>query len=766
MIPYSRGCARRMVAVLLCACGVFARTAPASAQGGSHTTVTEVLLTGNRSVSDQLIRSQLRVRPGRPYDASAVQRDIRRLFELGYFSDIKADVRETGAGVTVEYIFTERKIIRDVVIVGNRYVRDEDLEAFVKIRAGETYIPGSYERDQENIVALYRQRGFAAASVDVRVREISPTEVELIYTVNEGLKVRVRRITILGNAAVSERTLRRAMKTRPPILRLFGGMYHDEVFRQDLTRLLDEYANHGRIDAQIEETRVEFVPPKNNRVDLTIVVTEGPEYVVDRIAVDGNQVYDAGPLLGLTRSVVGQTYNKSQVETDSGEIEAHYSDRGYILSTVTPRLDIDRAQHTIGVTHSVQERELMYVGRILVRGNVKTKDEVIRRELSIHPGDRFDGTKLRASRDRVMRTDYFTEVQITTEPTDAPNHRDLVYLVEEQRTGQFNFGAGFSTNDAVVGQVSVSQSNFDITNPPTFTGAGQRLVATAAPGTVFSSYRLSFTEPYLWGNPVSGGFDLFLLNREFRQYDQDTMGFSLRLGKRLTDFTRASVGYTYQTVDIDDVDLDAPQVIRDEEGSTTKSSISLGYVTDTRDSIRFPSRGYLHRGSIEFAGLGGDSEFTKLQQESTYFWPVPWREEWTFMVRVEEGIAFEHGDEDTVPLFDRFFAGGSGTVRGYEFREVGPRVLGDPIGGELLLDGTFELGIPLFPIVRWFTWFDWGQVWSEPGDFPDPEPNTSIGLGIGLITPLGPMRFDYGIPLNADDDQGNGKFHVSTGFSF
>lgn len=756
---------RSALAACLIALATVGLAATAWAQTTAYT-VKEVVITGNRSVSDQLIRSQLRVRRGQPYQAADVQRDIRRLFELGYFADIKADVRETPDGVIVEYILTERKIIRDVVLIGNQHVKDDEINEVIKAKPGQTYVPDGYKQDQEAILALYRSKAFASATVDVRVRDISRTEVELIFTIDEGLKVKVRRITILGNERLSDRAIRRAMKTRPPIFFWFGGQYQEQQFRQDLKQVLDLYADHGMIDAAIEDTRVEYVPEHPDRVDLTLVVSEGPQYFVDAVGVDGNEVYDDGPLLALTDTRVGDVYDQGQVRAESDTIREHYTSRGYILASVAPRLDIDRERHTIGVTHSVTERELMYVGRILVRGNVKTKDEVIRRELTVNPGERFDGEKLETSRNRLMQTNFFSKVDVSTEPTDQENRRDLVYIVEEQRTGQFNFGAGFSTNDNLIGTVSIQQNNFDITNWPRFTGAGQRFSAVAAPGTSLSTYRISFTEPYLWGNPVSGGFDVFLVDREYDEYEQEVVGGTVRLGKRLTAYTSVGAAYTYQVVDIKSVDNTAPLVIMMEAGKTSKSSVTLNYVTDTRDNNRRPTEGYRHGGSMEFAGLGGDSEFVKFVQESHWYFPVPNTEDWTFLVRAEGGVSFPFGKDDRIPLFDRFFAGGTGSVRGYEFRDVGPRVFGDPIGGELLLDGTFELAIPVYPIVTAYTFFDWGQVWLDPGDFPDPEPNTSVGVGVGLTTPLGPLRFDYGFPLNPDDDQGDGEFHLTTGFSF
>jgi outer membrane protein insertion porin family len=408
----------------------------------------------------------------------------------------------------------------------------------------------------------------------------------------------------------------------------------------------------------------------------------------------------------------------------------------------------------------------MYVSKVNIKGNIKTKDAVIRRELNILPGERFDGGKIRRSRQKLLNTQYYKDVLIDTETTDRPGHRDLTFEVEEDRTGSFNFGAGFSSNDSFIGQIQITQNNFDLFNPPNFTGAGQKFNIALRPGTVLSEYQLGLLDPYFMGYPFAAGFDVYFVDREYDDYDQRYYGAGVRLGKKITDFSNIGLNYNIVSYDISDIDIDAPQTIRDEEGERTKSSLSLTFSNDTRDSFLDPTTGHKYTTEIELAGgpLGAETDFVKLEGGARYYRPLITK--WVLMARLEVGVAEEYGDSDFVPLFDRFFAGGSSSVRGYDYREVGPRVNGDPVGGKAKLEGSFEISYPLIDIIKGFLFFDYGQVWEEVEDFGQSKINTSVGLGVGMRTPVGPIRLDYGYPLNPDDDQGSGRVHFTTGISF
>jgi outer membrane protein insertion porin family len=790
--------------------------------------VVSVQVEGNRAVSTQLIRAQLRVREGKVLEPSDIQKDISRLFSLGYFSDIKADVDQKDGGVVVTYIVEERKIIKEVLLLGNKKVTEEDIRAVIKARRGETYIPSLIERDIDAMIALYRTKGFSEARVEASYREISPTDVEIIYEITEGQKARVKEITIKHNQALSDRAIRKVMETKARFL-WFGGLFDEQTLKEDLDRIKRLYANHGYIDAEVSDVSVEFTDD-GKRVLITLAVNEGSQYFIDSIAIDGNKAFTSQQLLDLVKSSPGSFYNQEQVERDAFDMQSFYSDQGYILASVRPRLNIIKERHEIDVTYQVTEREMVYVGKVDIQGNVKTKDEVIRREINILPGERFDGGKIRRSRQKLLNTQFYKDVMIETAPTQfkpevlpppvpepaekefepdlsepaekkpeaAPpepaeekprgeqpqplekrlqtnldgqaayeaEYRDLLFEVEEQKTGSFNFGAGYSSNDALIGQIQITQNNFDLFNPPTFTGAGQRFDLVARPGTLLSEYRLGLTEPYFLGYPFAAGFDLFYTSREYEDYTQSAVGAGFRFGKRITDYTSVSTGYNFSQYDISDVEDDAPQTIKDEEGNRTKSAINFGITSDTRDSYLDPTSGHRYVASLEMAGgpLGAETDIVKLVAQGRWYRPIG--EKLVLMTRLEAGVVQEYGDSDFVPLFDRFFAGGATSVRGYKYRDVGPRVDGDPVGGKSLLEGTLELGYPLLEIIRVYTFFDFGQVWPEIEDFAQSKINTSVGVGIGLRTPVGPIRLDYGYPLNPDEDQGNGQIHFSTGISF
>ncbi len=726
--------------------------------------VVSVKIEGNQIASTQLIRAQLRVREGQPFLRTDVQRDITRLFSLGYFSDIKVDVSPVAGGVAVTYIVTERKMIREVLILGNDKVKEQDIRQVVSLRRGDTYTPGALEKDIEAIRQLYKTKGYSGTTVISSFRETSPTEVEVVYEIFEGPKARVRKIVIEGNQALSDSAIRKVMKLKARFL-WFGTLFDRSVFEEDLERIKRLYANHGYIDARVADADTEFYH-EGERVRLVLTVEEGAQYFTESIEVEGNEVFDNERLLSLIKSEPGSYYNRDQVEQDALEMQNFYSDQGYILAKVRPRSSIDRESREIKITHSVTENELVYVAKVDVKGNVKTKDEVIRRELTISPGERFDGSKIRRSRQKLLNTQFFKDVYIDTGPTADPKNRDLIFEVEEQKTGTFNFGVGYSSNDALIGQIQVSQNNFDLLNPPTFTGAGQKFNVVLMPGTLLSEYRLGITDPYFLGYPFAAGYDLFFVDREYDEYEQQSIGTGVRIGKKITEYSSLGLGYTISEYDISDVEPDAPQIIRDEEGTRTKSSMTLSFTNDTRDSYIDPKTGHRYTAALEFAGgpLGAETDFVKLVGESRWYRPLG--EKFVLMTRLEGGLAEEYGDSDIVPLFDRFFAGGSNSVRGYDYREVGPRENGDPIGGKTKLEGTLELSYPLIEIIKAYAFFDFGQVWREVDEFGRSKVNTAVGLGMGLQTPVGPVRIDFGYPLNPDDDQGNGQVHFTTGISF
>jgi outer membrane protein insertion porin family len=472
----------------------------------------------------------------------------------------------------------------------------------------------------------------------------------------------------------------------------------------------------------------------------------------------------------------GKVFSYDGIKEDMANIQGIYFDRGYIFAKVQETVSIDSQTGRVDVSYSIVENEIGFVNKIKIRGNIKTKDIVIRRELRIYPGERFDGEKLRRSKQRLENLGFFEEVSYDTEDTDIPNRKDLIVDVKEAKTGTFSFGGGYSTVDEFIGFVEIEQRNFDWKNFPYFTGDGQDLKLRASFGTLSDSYILSFTEPWFLDYPVSFGFDLYRERHERESdvgygYDEKRTGGDLRLGKELTEYLRGDLTYRYDTIEISGVREDATQDLKKEEGKNSISSMEFSLTQDKRDNRFLPTTGYLLTGSVQVAGgpFSGDKDFLKFFGRGSKYFPL-WLNS-VLELRLRLGIADAYGDSEDVPIYERFFAGGAYTIRGYEERKIGPydRITKDPLGGNSLLIGNIEYTYPLFDFLRTAVFFDSGNVWEKTSDLGSGGFKSSFGFGLRLKTPLGPISLDYGIPLNkepGEDKKSNGRFHFSVGYGF
>jgi len=496
---------------------------------------------------------------------------------------------------------------------------------------------------------------------------------------------------------------------------------------------------------------------------------------VASVGVEGNEVFGDDEVMNVLRLKEQDVFNRFQVARDGVAVSTFYYDAGYIYAAVRPQVTRDEEKKAAHVLYSIQEGELIYLGQIEIADNVKTKDEVIRRELTIYPGERFDANKIRRSMERLTNLGFFERdkppAELSTRPSEIEGAEDLFMNVIEKETGAFYFGAGFSSEEEVLGSVSLDLWNFDIANFPKFTGAGQRLGITLQTGTLHERYSVSFTEPYFMGYPLLFGADVFMDKREFVHHDdfsEEHFGTGIRFGKRLSEYVSSSLGLRYEDIEIGDIGEDVSEEIRKEEGS--RSTISLIWAIE-RNSVdnRFdPTTGSIHGGSIELAGAGfaADTDFVKLTQNYSRYFPLS--EKWVFSIHESCGYVTEYGRTDDVPIFERFFCGGSRTVRGYDERDIGPRsddIYNDPIGGNVRLVTNIELSYAITDILRAYVFQDSGTAWPDVDDLDPSDLRFSAGMGIGIRTPMGPLRVDYGIPINPDAHQGNGRFHFNVGLT-
>jgi outer membrane protein insertion porin family len=740
-------------------------------------TVVAIETKGNKAISSITIISKMKTKVGAPYLDNVISDDLKRLYLLGFFGDIKIDTEDVEGGLKVIITVVERPLIDKITFTGISRLRivDKKLKETLKSKEGQYLDYPSLDEDAQTITQMYQKIGFSHAEVTYKA-DVNPAtnKVLVSFTAIEGGRVKIKNIFVEGNIAFPDKRILKLIKTKRAWL-FNPGTFKDDVFKEDIERIRAFYQRNGYSDVTVD---YEVTPyPAQAALYIAIKVVEGKKYFVGSIAVHGNKDIEEKEILGqLKAATPDKVYSLEAVKMDVANIQSLYFDRGYIFCQVLEATSVNPDTGRVDVVYTITENEIAYVDKIKVRGNIKTKDIVIRREMRIKPGDRFDGGKLKRSKERLQNLGFFDEVNYDTEDTADPNKKDLVVDVKEAKTGSFSFGGGYSTVDQFVGFVEIEQKNFDWRNFPYFTGAGQDLKVRAGVGTLRNGFDISFTEPWLFDYPVSAGFDAYKQNHERDEdagygYNEDVTGGDLRMGKQLSEYLSGNITYRYDIITISDITEDASADLKKEEGKNVISSLQFGLNFDSRDNVFDPVRGNLLSGTWEIAGgpFGGDKDYMKFYGRASHNFPLPRNS--TLEIRGRVGLADPYGNSEDIPIYGRFFAGGTYTIRGYDERMVGPLdpISQDPLGGEALLIGNLEYTYPLTDFFKVAAFFDSGNVWAKMKDFASGGYKSGFGVGVRIKTPLGPVMLDYGIPLNkieGEEEKGSGKFHFSMSHGF
>lgn len=747
-----------------------------NAQEATTYTVREIKFEGLVRISDAAARAQLETQAGAAYDAGAVARDIRRLMDLGFFDAIDAQVQEAGNEIVLVYKVEEKRLIEQIHIIGNKKIKSRVIRAALTMREGGSFEPEMFENERQAVLDLYQGKGFANTTVDVVAENVGPSRVRLVYTITEGRKGRIKTITFVGNDHMKTRRLRKAMKTKQARW-FFASRYDEDKFEADLGNITDAYGEVGFLEAKVASTDMEY-SNGGKRIDITLYLEEGDQYTLDSLDITRNIVYDDEDLLESIKVHPGSIHDKVQVARDVSTIEQGYQDSGYIDAQVTPQITLDRENKTTHVVYHVDEGNLKYLREIRITGNDITKDEVVRRQMLLIPGERYDGAAVTESENRIQNTRFFDKVRITFDDTDDELFTDLRVNVEEGKTGMFNFGAGYSSEDRLGVYTEMRLSNFDLFNWPRFSGAGQVLRIRTQIGERRNEYSVSFTEPEFLGYPISFGVDAFDESYHVRgaaRYKEEIRGGQLRLGKSLSPYVFAQSIWRFQETDLSQFSRWAHPEIRKQEGRSTTIANRWQIERNTLDSNFDASRGAVHILAAEIAGFGGDHKFLRFEQDSTWYRALGQKEKWVLFLRARHGHMITYGSSDYIPLQERFYAGGTTTVRGYRNRDIGPKVReylwrGShfAIGGKTRFVYNAEAKFRVTDIFRLYGFADAGAVWADAGDIDFGDFNYSVGAGIGFNVPMfGPIRVDYGYPLNPNKRQSSsGRLHMSTGFRF
>jgi len=748
--------------------GVFAQT---------ERRLVAVDVSGTQTIAKETILARVQTRPGMLYEEAATSEDIRRIFALGYFTDVRAELEELPTGLRLTFVVSEKPGVEAVEIQGYRVLRKKKVEELFGVTSGTLFDARKIKEGIERLKAEYARKGFSDVEILSEVTTHEARNTATIHLlIDEGPRMRITRILIEGNEAFSDRRVRKAMKTKTKGW-FRRGAYNEQVLEEDLDRVAAFYRKHGYQDVAV--SRDVFRDPKGRDLYVHVAVQEGLQHRVGHVAIAGNVLFPERELRQLVQLKPGAVYSGEGLQEDLRQLKEYYGDRGYINAQVRPDTQLDEESKRVNLTYEIVEHELVYVNRIDVRGNYRTKDVIVRRELRIYPGEAFDGKQIRKSIDRLYNLGFFEEVNVETEPTDDRDREDLVVQVKETKTGSFSIGGGFSSVDRLVGLLELEQRNFDLTNFPTFTGAGQDLRLRAEVGTVRRFFDLSFTEPWIFGHPLAFGVDIFNRTR-LRSgslglaFEEKRRGAGVRLGKEFADLVNVGWSYQFFRTDISDVAGDASADLQAEQGRSSVSVTGLSVSVDGRNNRFNPTSGWFLFSSGDLAGgpLAGDEDFYRLQGGGSHYWPHFKR--FVFESRIRGGIVNEYSNTADVPIFERFFAGGANTIRGFRERRVGPQDprTNDPIGGEAMFVATAEEVMTLLedergrPILKGSMFYDVGNVWRRIDSIGESF-KSGAGVGARVNTPIGPVRLDIGYPIS-DVEEGDRKprFHFNISRSF
>ena len=728
---------------------------------GQTYNVGDVQVEGNRRVETSTILAVVGAEAGSEVSLEDIDRDIQAIFKLGRFKNVEADISQKGGTYILTYRVEERPLVRQINFSGNKELPRETFEAALTFKAPGLYDPVKVQNSLEAFRRKYHEAGYYAAEITSDVHINDKLEAFVTFLIKEGEIILIKKILFKGNTVFSDRQLKKVMETKEKwfLSWIFErGTYNKEIALIDRERIADQYFNEGYIDVKVSEPKVLLSGDKES-LFLTFDIDEGSQYRAGRIDIEGDLIVDKEELRKKIILNEGDVFSRKKVRESVIAVNDFYADRGYAYVNVSPRTPTDKKNRIIDLLLNIEKGMEVDIERIRIRGNTKTRDKVIRREMTIAEGDTYNAGALKESKRRIKNLGFFEEVSVATSKGADEAHMNLDVDVKERPSGSFSVGFGYSSVDNFIFQGSLTQENF--------LGLGLKTTFSASLGGSSTTYRVAVLDPYFLDSKFSVGFDLFKIEREYSSFTLDSIGGDLKFGFPLGFFdTRSFFVYRYEKKDITDVDDDASFFIQEQEGESTLSSITTSLVRDTLDYRLDPSKGSLTSASVEYAGLGGTEDFIKYQFGSRHYFPMFWGT--VFSVNGQWGYIQETtGDE--IPIDEKFFLGGLNTIRGFKAREVGPRddATGDFYGGVKQAYFNFELIFPLLKDIgmKGIVFFDTGNAWDEDEDYFS-DMRYSVGAGIRWNSPMGPLRIEWGYNLDPEDYEDSSELDFSIGRMF
>jgi len=758
--------------LLLLVAGLFIFPFHAGAQN-PQLLVKMIEVQGNYRVDKNSLLLKLKSKEGEPFSVENTREDVKTLYGMGFFEDVKVDAEPFEGGVKLAYIVKERPLVGRILIKGNKKIKDKDIRKELKPLPFSIANENIINENVAKITQMYQAKGYYDTQVEV-VRETKKGHLDLVYQIHEGRKAHVAKVDFVGNKHFSDRELKKQMLTKErtiwtwmtTLVGQFMGKpstYHyiPDLLKVDLMKVREYYRDHGFIRVAIGDPEVKY--EGSGKIYIRVPIEEGPRYKVAKVdlKLEAEDPFKADDLRKALRLKENEWYGAATMRKDVDTLTDLYGSKGYVNADVRPILDTDDEDHTIFVAYRIEKGDKYYVGKIEVEGNLKTRDKVIRREISLAEGDEMNTLILKSAKDRLSRLGYFSQVDIEMKPGE--DHLENIKVnVEEQSTGSLMFGGGFSTQESVGGMVQLQERNLF--------GRGQSISLSGEFTGRRVEYTLSFFDPYIFDRPISFGLKSHHLTYEYDTFDEKTLGLTTSLGRRIWNwYTTASIAYEFESVDITGVDDDAPDFIHDQEGGSTSSAILLALSQDTRNSTVLPTRGFQRALSLKVAGLGGDEYYYKVMADAGWFFPTHKLMKGSILhLRGRMGFInpLPIGNESDRPVYERFFVGGDDTVRGFDEDEASPEEDDQAYGGTKELILNFEYLFPLVGGLRGLVFYDTGAAFDNGETISLSGLRHGVGVGVRFITPFGPLKLDLGYKLDKKKGESPAKIHFSMGTVF
>jgi len=718
---------------------------------------------GNKRIDSGAILRKITTKSGDTYNQAALRKDLKEIYAMGYFNDVQIDVGDTPQGKKVIFRVIEKPVIKSVIFEGIDELKEEDVKEAANIKEHFILNPAKLTIAEETIRQLYKSKGFYNSKVTAKITYPDNQGAVVEFIIDEGVKMYIKEISVEGNTTFDDDELLDQIESSEKWFLSWlteGGLLDMNMVQQDAGRIIAYYNDQGFLEAKIADP---VITQDKEWLYVKFIVEEGTRFKVGTVDFTGDMLDGKDKLFELLTIRDSEYLSRQAIRNDILKLTDYYAESGFAFANIRPIVKKGPSGDSMDVTFDISKNNLVYIDRITIRGNSRTRDNVIRRELQIAEGGVFDSKAIRDSTQALQRLSFFEEVNIIPEPSLDPNRMNVIVEVKEKSTGSFSIGAGFSSADNLIVMGQISENNF--------LGRGDTLSLSANIGGSSSRYNLGYTDPHLNDSALSWGLDMFRTEREYDDYTKESTGGGIRIGYPIFGKWRVYGNYSFTDTNLTDVSDNASYIIKESVDLHITSALKFSLVRDTRDRVYGASKGSRNVISVEYAGgpLGGDAQFTKVEGSTGWYFPMPFKT--VFHIKGSAGQVFEN-ETDKLPVYERFYLGGLNSIRGFEFGKVSPidETTGDRIGGDKMWYTNTEIIFPLLETqgLRGVIFYDAGQVMNDDEDWGDATDNikNAVGLGIRWLSPMGPLRVVWGFNLDPNEDEDDSVWDFSVGGTF